>query len=646
MRFKSLRALLTAISLSIVAFAMAALAATLILTDRAALLKSLATDSHQLAKSEAEKIGEWLQGRRLAVNSIELAVDKANPVEILQAAQTAGGFEMTLLGFADKRMYSYPAGSRKADYDPTVTSWYTETIKAGGPIISAPRVGASSGATMVTLAQPIKRNGAIVGVIGGNVLLDYLAATVRAIQPMEGSSAFVIDRSSQLLAHPDAKFALKPATELSPQLTPETLARRDGSLPEVEIGGRTMLLATAAIPNSPWVLAIALDQAVALQPIVQQLWLSAGLTLAMVLGAALLLAWAIKAAMQRLVLAREAMDEVASGDGDLSRRLKTNGEDELAHIGLAFNRFADKIAGVIVDIRRSSGAVYNASTEIALGNQDLAARTESQASHLEETAAAMEELTGTVKSTATAARKAQELVENASLVAVKGSEDATRVVATMDEINAASRKITEIIGVIDSIAFQTNILALNAAVEAARAGEQGRGFAVVASEVRNLAHRSAQAAKEIKILIEDSTSRVDTGTAQVKAAGATMNQLVSEVKQVTTLIGEITHSSLEQSAGINQINEAIGTLDQMTQQNAALVEESSAAAASLKQQAAELEQVVARFRLSAAETAAAAAVPAPLAPQAKATPVKTAPVKPAPLSPAPARKANDDWEEF
>ena len=254
----------------------------------------------------------------------------------------------------------------------------------------------------------------------------------------------------------------------------------------------------------------------------------------------------------------------------------------------------------LLSVRSSVEAIATASGQIAVGNQDLSSRTESQAANLQETAASMDELTSTVASSADAARQANQLAASASEVAARGGEVVGQVVTTMDEISAASRKIGEIIGVIDGIAFQTNILALNAAVEAARAGEQGRGFAVVAGEVRSLAQRSAQAAREIKSLIGDSAGKVAAGAQQVQEAGATMNEIVVQVQRVTDLMAEITAGTQEQSAGIEQVNQAVATLDQMTQQNAALVEESAAAAESLKQQANELDEAVARFRLAGA----------------------------------------------
>jgi methyl-accepting chemotaxis protein len=288
---------------------------------------------------------------------------------------------------------------------------------------------------------------------------------------------------------------------------------------------------------------------------------------------------------------------IAEGDLGVAIELKTGDESSLLH---AIKGMRDSLAKVVGEVRHGADTIATASSQIAAGNQDLSSRTEEQASSLEQTAASMEELTSTVKQNADNARQANQLAVSASEVAVKGGSVVSQVVDTMASINESSRKIVDIIGVIDGIAFQTNILALNAAVEAARAGEQGRGFAVVASEVRNLAQRSAAAAKEIKGLIGDSVEKVAAGSALVGEAGHTMEEIVASVKRVTDIMGEITSASQEQTSGIEQINQAITQMDQVTQQNAALVEEASAAAQSLQEQTDGLSQVVGMFRLDAA----------------------------------------------
>ncbi len=289
--------------------------------------------------------------------------------------------------------------------------------------------------------------------------------------------------------------------------------------------------------------------------------------------------------------------------GDLTLAISTKNGDR-ASLLYAIKAMRDSIAVIVGQVRNGTDLIATASSQIAAGNQDLSSRTEHQASSLEQTAASMDELTGTVKQNADNARQANQLAASASDVAVKGGQMVAQVVTTMTSINESSKRIVDIIGVIDGIAFQTNILALNAAVEAARAGEQGRGFAVVAAEVRSLAQRSAAAAKEIKILIGDSVEKVDAGARLVDQTGATMGEIVDSVKRVTDIMGEITSASHEQTTGLEQINIAISQMDQVTQQNAALVEEAAAAAESLQDQASTLLQVVSAFKLDGSALAA------------------------------------------
>ncbi|MBC1186581.1 MULTISPECIES: methyl-accepting chemotaxis protein [Kluyvera] len=303
--------------------------------------------------------------------------------------------------------------------------------------------------------------------------------------------------------------------------------------------------------------------------------------------------------------------------GDLVKRIDVESDNEMGELAHSLRHMQGELARTVGEVRQGAHAIYSGASEIAMGNNDLSSRTEQQAASLEETAASMEELTATVKQNAENARQASHLALSASETAQKGGKVVDNVVQTMRDITASSQKIADIISVIDGIAFQTNILALNAAVEAARAGEQGRGFAVVAGEVRNLAQRSAQAAREIKSLIEDSVNRVDLGSTLVESAGETMDEIVNAVTRVTDIMGEIASASDEQSRGIDQVGLAVSEMDRVTQQNASLVEESAAAAAALEEQASRLTQAVAVFRIqqgqasTAREPVSVAAAPAP-----------------------------------
>ena len=294
--------------------------------------------------------------------------------------------------------------------------------------------------------------------------------------------------------------------------------------------------------------------------------------------------------------AQKAADRIASGD--LTGNCRAVGTDEAAQLVSSLGKMQDSLTRIVCEIRSSTEQIQVASTQVASGNQDLSSRTEQTAGSLQQAASSMDELTSTIRHSADAANQAHGLANSASQIATRGGQVVSQVVSTMDEINASSKKIADIIGVIDGIAFQTNILALNAAVEAARAGEQGRGFAVVAGEVRNLAQRSAEAAKEIKSLIGASVDRVESGSKLVRDAGSTMTEIVESVARVATIINEITAAAAEQSRGIGEVNGDVSQLDEMTQRNAALVEEAAAAAASMEQQSEGLESAVATFKLS------------------------------------------------
>ncbi|MEW7851402.1 methyl-accepting chemotaxis protein [Massilia aurea] len=388
----------------------------------------------------------------------------------------------------------------------------------------------------------------------------------------------------------------------------------------------------------------ATDAATTYDSTIWQTWGLGALALALAALVATLITRSITRPLRR---ALEVANTVAAGD--LTSRIDVTARDETGQMLQALKTMNESLARTVGAVRVGTDTIAVAASQVAAGSQDLSSRTEQQAGALEETASSMEELTSTVKQNADNARQANKLAETASGVAARGGEVIDQVVGTMDQINASSNKISDIIGVIDSIAFQTNILALNAAVEAARAGEQGRGFAVVASEVRNLAQRSAAAAKEIKGLISDSSSKVANGSKLVAQAGSTMQEIVESVRRVTDIMAEISAASVEQTAGIEQINQAVTQMDEGTQQNAALVEEAAAASSSMQEQAALLAAAVAVFKIDGAQ----ATTSAPAGGVVRATPVvkKVAIAHAAPASaPVPARTkapvAAGEWEAF
>ena len=377
--------------------------------------------------------------------------------------------------------------------------------------------------------------------------------------------------------------------------------------------------------------------------------------------------WITRSITRPITRAVEVAEAVSAGD--LTSHIVVESRDETGQLMHALKNMNDKLVSIVGQVRVGTDSISTASSEIAAGNLDLSSRTEEQASSLEETASSMEELTSTVKLNADNARSANQLAIDASHIASKGGVVVSEVVSTMGSINDSSRKIVDIISVIDAIAFQTNILALNAAVEAARAGEQGRGFAVVASEVRNLAQRSSAAAKEIKGLIDDSVQKVEAGSQLVDKAGRTMDEIVQSISHVTQIMNQITDASDEQRAGIEQVNQAIGQMDQVTQQNAALVEEAAAAAESMQEQAAKLADVVGLFKLDATQQyVAASAAPsvktsAPVATRPAMRPTMRRAPAPAVTASTPGKAAQaeavrtraptppvasgaDEWEEF
>ncbi|MCO5399722.1 methyl-accepting chemotaxis protein [Ralstonia soli] len=552
--------------------------------------ESIRQEVQSVGRGHIVGIDDWITSKMQMVLALQDVALSADPLGIFKAVADAGGFINVFVVYPDKSYkFSNPEGV-PANYDPTARAWYREVVAAAKPIVVSPYISALNGKLVVSFAVPILRDSSLKGVVVGTVSMDTVIANVKAIHPTPASFGFLVNAAGKIVAHPNDKLTLKPATDLSAGLNEATLTSlaqgTETNKPvAVDIDGATKLLYRQGVKGTDWGLVVALDKADATAGMRSLVMTSAGALVGVAVVAALIVGAMTARAFRRLSMIRDAMDDIGSGSGDLTKRLPADGEDEVAQIARSFNAFADKLTAVMQQIRLGSDSVRSAAQEIAAGNADLSQRTEEQASSLEETASSMEELTSIVKQNADNARQASQLAVTASDVATRGGDVVGQVVQTMGGINESSKKIADIIGVIESIAFQTNILALNAAVEAARAGEQGRGFAVVASEVRNLAQRSAGAAKEIKSLISDSVDRVSNGTTLVDQAGVTMAEIVDAVKRVTDIMGEISAASEEQSSGIEQVNRAVNQMDQVTQQNAALVEQAAAAAESLEKQA-------------------------------------------------------------
>ncbi|MCK0715161.1 methyl-accepting chemotaxis protein [Chromohalobacter sarecensis] len=552
-----------------------------------------------VARGHVESIENWAVSKKRLIEALPPALDNDDFVPALQQTAVAGDFSQVYVGLPDKRLITNDNWQPPEDYDPTQRPWYQSAVEAGKSIASPPYLDMVTDSLVVSFATPIIEDGDTRAVIGADVSLADVTDNVTSIRPTQSSFAFLVNQDSDIVAYRDTNLALEPSTALDDSLTPEwldTLAR-EGTPKEAIIDGRDVLLYAVEVPETDWRLVIALDLTEANAGVQGVLHST---LIAMVLSgliAALLLWVLLSPIFRRLRQARDAMFDIASGEGDLTRRLEIDGRDEVAQIAQGFNGFADAVNEVLLEVRASSTSVSEASSEIAHGSQDLSRRTEQAASSLQETSTAMEQIASTVENTANSASQADQLSREATTAANHGGDIARKAVNTMEEVNAQTTQISDIVRLIDEIAFQTNLLALNASVEAARAGEQGRGFAVVANEVRQLASRSASAADDIKKLIDASVTQTREGTDMVRLAGDSMQEIVTAVARVSDVLAEINAATQEQSQGVTQVNQAVNDLDQMTQHNASMVEESTVAAEQMRDQAARLAEVVGRFSL-------------------------------------------------
>ncbi len=442
-------------------------------------------------------------------------------------------------------------------------------------------------------------------VAGLGLSVNALAEAVRNYKLGQSGYVFLVRANGTVLIHRDPKMVdgkhqLADMQGMTPALAKRLMGGEAFVADSFKGAEGETLVASSFIPELNAYLVAQVPEAEVLAGIARGAAMTSLIAAVIGGGIGMLAIFAIARAIASPVArAAELLEDIASGGGDLTRRMPVQSKDELGALAAAFNKFVESLNATILRVRDSSRAIGAATGDIASGNMDLSARTEAQASNLEETAAAMEELTSTVHNNTANAEQANKLVAGTAESAKRGGDVVGQVVEKMASITASSNKISDIIGVIDGIAFQTNILALNAAVEAARAGEQGRGFAVVASEVRNLAQRSAADAKETKELITESVQQVADGGKLADSAGAAMQDIVKSVQNVAGLMQEIASASQEQSLGIDQVNQAVTQMDNTTQQNAALVEQAAAAAQSLSEQAARLEEVVGLFKLDA-----------------------------------------------
>jgi methyl-accepting chemotaxis protein len=498
--------------------------------------------------------------------------------------ESSGGLHVEPIVFLDK-----PHGN----------DWYDIPKSTGRPYLTEPHTYPINGkdVAMTSINVPIMVKNEFRGVVSADFSLSKLGQILAGLKVIEGGRLALVSNGGLYASNPDAALAGKKADDI-PAAGLEAI-HQGKAYEYADVQGEEHLLQPVHLHSdiAPWAVKLSFPKRVVTADARELLSYTLLVSALCAALAAVVLVAVLNRLTRPLRVLSAAMAGLAGGNADLTARLEVKGKDELAQIAGGFNEFVGKLQSVLARVRHSSDDVALASTEISQGNADLSARTEQQAGALEETAATMEELTSTVRQNADNARQANQLAQGASAIAARGSAVVAQVVDTMGSIEASSQKIVDIIGVIDGIAFQTNILALNAAVEAARAGEQGRGFAVVAGEVRNLAQRSASAAKEIKALINDSVDKVGAGSSLVGEAGRTMDEILTSVRRVTEIIVGISAASAEQSNGIAQVNQAISHMDGTTQQNAALVEQAAAAAESLHQQAALLVSLVGEFRI-------------------------------------------------
>ncbi|QCP49062.1 HAMP domain-containing protein [Trinickia violacea] len=597
-----LRTIKTKMLCAIVSIVLASVAVTTLLSYF--LMKNFNDEGTQrnlasLVDGQTISIGEWVETRERMVTSLKTAALEPDPLGAFRQVAIAGKLTNVYAGYADKTSKLLNSEGLPAGYDPTASPWYKTAEATGKPTVTAPYRDPVTKQLVVSFPVPIFQNGDLRAVVSGDIRMNTIVDTIRTMKPTPSSFAFIVDSAGEIVAHPEAGLILNRAENLSDWLTPENIKDLVGKaeLREVTIGGKRFLLRGAAVPNTNWMLIVALDVAegnAGLHALV--LWSTVVAALITILS--LVVAGAVVSrSFVRLSRVQDAMQAIASGSGDLTQRLAEDGTDEVGKIAASFNVFVEKIHAILSQVRDVSRSVDTAASEIASGNRDLSSRTEMASANLQETAAAMEEVDATGRNAAASVVQATDEASGASQAARTGHDKVTIATDTMARVEQSSERVGNITSIIEGIAFQTNILALNAAVEAARAGEQGRGFAVVATEVRGLAQRSASAAKEIKALIEATVEQVREGSRLVRQAGESINLSVERIDRVAAIMSDVARSAREQSHGIEEITRSVSDLDEMTQRNAALVEQAAAASASLKEHAAILSQELSVFVL-------------------------------------------------
>ncbi|MEQ6437675.1 methyl-accepting chemotaxis protein [Comamonas sp. w2-DMI] len=550
--------------------------------------------------------------RSIAGNSFVLDWEAAGELEEGNAAwaqyahavkQQAGASSVFWVSGSTGRYFGEQGPVRRLAPKGEGDQWFYDLLASGKQQVLEIDKDVSSSVYMLFINVRFDAGQGRQGIAGLGLSVDGLAQAVRGYKVGESGSVSLVRGNGSILVHRDpalvdGKHWLKDRPGFSADRSAALLNRERFAHAMYEAPSGRQIIASSYVPELDVYVIAELPEAQVLGGVRRTIALTSAVAGVVGGGIGLLVIWLVSRAIAAPVgRAARMLEEIADGHGDLSRRMPVESHDEVGALAAAFNRFVSSLERMVGAVRQAADSISVASSEVAQGNQDLSQRTEQAASALQQTAASLSVLTNSVQANTEATRSAGQLAQSARGVAERGGAAFQQVVVTMEGIHHASRKIADIIGVIDGIAFQTNILALNAAVEAARAGEQGRGFAVVAAEVRSLAQRSAEAAKEVRQLITDSVTQVGSGSQQVEHAGATMHELLDAVAKVARIIEEISDASQTQGRGIAEINQSVAGLDDATQQNSALVEQSAAAAASLREQAARLMGEVSAFKL-------------------------------------------------
>ncbi|WP_269532071.1 methyl-accepting chemotaxis protein [Chitinimonas sp. BJYL2] len=588
---------------------------------RSEMLTALESQTASVASASANESDTWLRNKGEVITALATQTQQADILPFLQLAEKAGGFDTTYVGFSDKRHTFSKPQQLPADYDPTARPWYQQAAAAGKPVVTPPYVDAATRKLVITMATPVGSGGATSVVAAGDVFMDALVAGVLNVKLPNQGYAFVVDNKGQVLIHTEEARRMKPATELASALDAARLQSMADSrtMAEIAIGGADKFVQVRPIPTSGWYMVVVIDKASALAPLNKLLGFSVAMLIVLLIIILPLMAMMIGKLLAGLIRVRDAMRTIASGGGDLTRRISVTGNDEIAQTAQAFNQFQEQLRQMFVDLQSEAGSLTGGVNAIANLTRQMASDSRQLADHGAANAATIEELTVSISHIADYAGDASKLVNTTGQLSAEGAASIERVSGEIDnsagavrelstlfsEVNRRADDIGGIVQVIKEIADQTNLLALNAAIEAARAGEQGRGFAVVADEVRKLAERTGQATQEISSMIgnmRDATQgatfnmqrtldSVETGAGLIRETAGNIAQIRQSMSEVVSNMREIAHSTSEQRQAANQ-------MAQNAERVTAQIHQSDDALQSMTRTLAELDQLASGIRTS------------------------------------------------